>query len=113
MGAAEGLAVLEKKSGTFRGESEGLLHAGKWNELYLWNKAKQNTANCRKTPKTCRIIEGIPHAATCTRGQVKFSVMTGKTHIWPHVGITNSRIRLHLALQVPAGRYLLRAGSSK
>ncbi|CAB1341088.1 unnamed protein product [Coregonus sp. 'balchen'] len=33
--------------------------------------------------------------------QIKFSVMQSGTHVWPHTGPTNCRLRMHLGLVVP------------
>uniref|UniRef100_A0A3B4A4F8 Aspartyl/asparaginy/proline hydroxylase domain-containing protein n=1 Tax=Periophthalmus magnuspinnatus TaxID=409849 RepID=A0A3B4A4F8_9GOBI len=33
--------------------------------------------------------------------QIKFSVMHPGTHVWPHTGPTNCRLRLHLGLVIP------------
>lgn len=59
--------------------------------------------NCKKTPVTCQLIEELSAARSCRRGQVKFSIMEGGTHVWPHCGPTNCRLRAHLGLVVPPG----------
>lgn len=33
--------------------------------------------------------------------QIKFSVMQPGTHVWPHTGPTNCRLRMHLGLVIP------------
>ena len=42
-------------------------------------------------------------AAECSHGQVKFSVIYPGTHVHPHSGPTNCRLRAHLGLSVPPG----------
>jgi hypothetical protein len=37
----------------------------------------------------------------------RLSALQGATHIWPHCGPTNARIRLHVPLAVPPGDYTL------
>uniref|UniRef100_A0A3Q0SQL3 Aspartyl/asparaginy/proline hydroxylase domain-containing protein n=1 Tax=Amphilophus citrinellus TaxID=61819 RepID=A0A3Q0SQL3_AMPCI len=32
---------------------------------------------------------------------IKFSVMQPGTHVWPHTGPTNCRLRMHLGLVIP------------
>lgn len=59
--------------------------------------------NCEQTPFTCRLIEDFSPASGCRRGQTKFSVMEGRTHVWPHCGPTNCRLRAHLGLVIPNG----------
>jgi aspartate beta-hydroxylase len=63
-------------------------------------------ANCGKAPFTCQLISEFPAARDCHRGQVKFSVMHAGTHVWPHCGPTNCRLRSHLGLVVPLGTYI-------
>ena len=41
--------------------------------------------------------------------QIKFSVMYPGTHVWPHTGPTNCRLRAHLGLVVPKNVFI-RAG---
>ena len=64
---------------------------------------RKHEENCQKTPQTCALIDQIPDARGCRRGQVKFSVMHPGVHVWPHCGPTNCRIRAHLGLVVPEG----------
>lgn len=35
--------------------------------------------------------------------QVKFSIMEPNSHVWPHCGPTNCRLRAHLGLVIPEG----------
>lgn len=99
---AEGLNVLSKK-GYFRDESENLRKQGDWKQFELYHQGQQNRKNCLKAPITCSLIAQFPAARECRRGQVKFSVMHPGTHVWPHCGPTNCRIRAHLGLVVPTG----------
>lgn len=63
-------------------------------------------SNCAKAPFTCQLISEFPAARDCRRGQAKFSVMHAGTHVWPHCGPTNCRLRSHLGLIVPQGTYI-------
>lgn len=101
----EGSLVLEKAK-TFVNESENLRRIGDWRQFELYARGKRNIANCKSTPLTCDLIEKFPAAAECKRGQVKFSVMLPNTHVWPHTGPTNCRLRAHLGLKVPSGTLL-------
>ena len=64
------------------------------------------TANCLRAPFTCKLISEFPAARDCRRGQAKFSVMQAGTHVWPHCGPTNCRLRSHLGLVVPHGTFI-------
>lgn len=33
--------------------------------------------------------------------QIKYSIMHPGTHVWPHTGPTNCRLRMHLGLVIP------------
>lgn len=97
----EGLGVLDQKSGGFIPEEENLRQQGDWKQFTLYQRGRKNTAACRKTPRTCAIVDSITDAASCKRGQIKYSVMLPGTHVWPHTGPTNCRLRLHLGLVIP------------
>lgn len=94
----EGLSVLSKE-GYFTNESENLRDFGDWKQFELFARGQKNSKNCERTPYTCKLIETFPAARFCKRGQVKFSVMHPGTHVWPHCGPTNCRLRAHLGLK--------------
>ena len=97
----EALTVLDAKTGGFINETENLKDTGFWAQYDLFVQGRKNVENCAKTPLTCSLIESIPEIATNRRGQVKFSVMKSGTHVHPHSGPTNCRLRAHLGLQIP------------
>ncbi|KAI8128539.1 Aspartyl/asparaginyl beta-hydroxylase [Lucilia cuprina] len=99
---AEGLNVLSK-IGYYMNESENLKNKGDWKQFELYARGEQRRENCLQAPITCSLIEQFPAARGCRRGQVKFSVMHPGTHIWPHCGPSNCRLRAHLGLVVPSG----------
>ena len=99
----EGLSVLDLKTGGFMLEEEGLREKGDWHQFTLYSRGRKDEVNCKRTPQTCAIVDSFPEAAGCTRGQVKFSVMHPGVHVWPHVGPTNCRLRMHLGLKIPDG----------
>lgn len=66
----EGLAVLDQKSGGFIPEEENLRQQGDWKQFTLYQRGRKNTAACRRTPRTCAIVDSIADAASCKRGQV-------------------------------------------
>lgn len=101
----EGLSVLNDK-GHFTDEAENLRDVGDWKQFDLFARGRKIAAHCAKTPFTCKIIETFPAARFCKRGQVKFSVMHPGTHVWPHCGPTNCRIRAHLGLKVPEKTFI-------
>lgn len=94
----EGLRLLSG-DGYFTDEAENLRDTGIWKQFELFARGKKNDDNCKRTPFTCKLIEMFPSARFCKRGQVKFSVMHPNTHVWPHCGPTNCRLRAHLGLK--------------
>lgn len=97
----EGLSIMDQKTGGFIPEEENLRERGDWRQFTIYQQGRKLSANCRKTPKTCEIMDTIPESIGCRRGQVKFSVMHPGTHVWPHTGPTNCRLRAHLGLVIP------------
>ncbi|KAK3088658.1 hypothetical protein FSP39_022013 [Pinctada imbricata] len=99
----EGMKQLDTKTGSFVPEEENLREKGDWKQFTLYARGKKVEKNCARVPKVCDLIDKIPDAKGCTRGQVKYSVMHPGVHVWPHCGPTNCRIRAHLGLKVPPG----------
>jgi ornithine lipid ester-linked acyl 2-hydroxylase len=63
--------------------------------LLFWNLRMHK--NCRRCPKTARILESIPNL---TAGSL--SVLEPGSNINPHQGDTDAIIRCHLGLSIPA-----------
>lgn len=101
----EGMKLLNAE-GNFKDEAENLRDTGDWKQFELFARGNRVPNNCAKAPITCKTVEQFAAARTCKRGQVKFSVMHPGTHVWPHCGPTNCRVRAHLGLKVPSGTFL-------
>ncbi|XP_067409811.1 aspartyl/asparaginyl beta-hydroxylase isoform X5 [Emydura macquarii macquarii] len=97
----EGLAVMDKGKGLFLPEDENLREKGDWSQFTLWQQGRKNENACKGVPKTCALLERFPETTGCRRGQIKYSVMHPGTHVWPHTGPTNCRLRMHLGLVIP------------
>ncbi|XP_044032038.1 aspartyl/asparaginyl beta-hydroxylase isoform X8 [Siniperca chuatsi] len=97
----EALAVMDQNTGSFIPEEENLREKGEWGQYTLWQQGKKAGNACQGVPKTCSLLERYPEATGCKRGQIKFSVMQPGTHVWPHTGPTNCRLRMHLGLVIP------------
>ncbi|PKK33801.1 aspartate beta-hydroxylase, transcript variant X1 [Columba livia] len=97
----EGLAVMDKKRNLFLPEDENLREKGDWSQFTLWQQGRKNENACKSVPKTCALLERFPEATGCRRGQIKYSIMHPGTHVWPHTGPTNCRLRMHLGLVIP------------
>lgn len=97
----EALAVMDQNTGLFVPEEENLREKGEWGQYTLWQQGKKVGNSCQGVPKTCSLLERYSEATGCKRGQIKFSVMHPGTHVWPHTGPTNCRLRMHLGLVIP------------
>ncbi|XP_060099699.1 aspartyl/asparaginyl beta-hydroxylase-like isoform X2 [Heteronotia binoei] len=97
----EGLAMMDKGKGLFLPEDENLREKGDWSQFTLWQQGRKNDNACKSVPKTCGLLERFPETTGCRRGQIKYSVMHPGTHVWPHTGPTNCRLRMHLGLVIP------------
>ncbi|KAI5635738.1 aspartyl/Asparaginyl beta-hydroxylase domain-containing protein [Phthorimaea operculella] len=67
-------------------------------QMDLFVRGQEIPGRCAVAPVTCSVVKSEIAAAGCRRGQVKFSVMAAGTHVRPHVGPTNCRLRMHLGL---------------
>ncbi|XP_025030526.1 aspartyl/asparaginyl beta-hydroxylase isoform X2 [Python bivittatus] len=97
----EGLAVMDRSKGLFLPEDENLREKGDWSQFTLWQQGRKNENACNSVPKTCALLERFSETTGCRRGQIKYSVMHPGTHVWPHTGPTNCRLRMHLGLVIP------------
>ncbi|XP_032078465.1 aspartyl/asparaginyl beta-hydroxylase isoform X2 [Thamnophis elegans] len=97
----EGLSVMDRSKGLFLPEDENLREKGDWSQFTLWQQGRKNENACNSVPKSCALLERFTEATGCRRGQIKYSVMHPGTHVWPHTGPTNCRLRMHLGLVIP------------
>ncbi|XP_036914510.1 aspartyl/asparaginyl beta-hydroxylase isoform X4 [Sturnira hondurensis] len=97
----EGVAVMDKTKGLFLPEDENLREKGDWSQFTLWQQGRKNENACKGAPKTCSLLDKFPETTGCRRGQIKYSIMHPGTHVWPHTGPTNCRLRMHLGLVIP------------
>jgi aspartyl/asparaginyl beta-hydroxylase (cupin superfamily) len=69
---------------------------GRWNVFYLYYGGRLVRRNADRCPKTLSTLAKVPGAGAA--GEVYFSIMVPGTHLRPHCGSTNARIRCHLCL---------------
>jgi Aspartyl/Asparaginyl beta-hydroxylase len=81
-------------------DNASLTDRGRWTGMFLYAaKGVRNEELCRLCPNTARIVESLP---LCTNfGFVMFSGLEPHTHIRPHSGSSNLRLRHHLGIDVP------------
>ena len=95
----EAIQALKRK--LYINQSEMIRDTGEWKVFPLYNVGKRIDQNCMHAPVTCNLIQEVPHIAQNRQGIVKFSAMASGTHVFPHSGPSNCRLRVHLGLDVP------------
>jgi len=94
------LAVSKQRlAGGWAVEGAGLHSGSSWLQLPLLVDGRPTHA-CLLYPTACRALLAIP-GLQVRKGQVKLSVMAPGTHVRPHAGPSNARLRMHCALLVP------------
>jgi aspartyl/asparaginyl beta-hydroxylase (cupin superfamily) len=68
-----------------------------WKNLYFYNFGWQKHKNCDRYPKTHALLKSIPNLVF---GGI--TVLKPKSKVLPHNGETNTTIRCHLGLKIPA-----------
>ena len=98
-------ATIKRELGLVRAslvpQPQGLADRGQWDIFYFYYRGKRVMANCRRCPETARVVDSIP--GLTNTGLVYFSVLTPGSHIRPHCGPINTRLRCHLGVEVPSG----------
>ncbi|XP_032528506.2 aspartyl/asparaginyl beta-hydroxylase isoform X3 [Danaus plexippus] len=87
-------------------EKEGLKERGEWSQMDIMVRGREIPGRCARAPVTCSVVKTEAAASSCKRGQVKFSMMAAGTHVRPHVGPTNCRLRMHLGLSNTKNTYI-------
>jgi Aspartyl/Asparaginyl beta-hydroxylase/Domain of unknown function (DUF6817) len=101
--------LLSLDPARFQSESERIGRSGEWDVIFLYERGRRHDAVCAACPVTTRGIEGSETVRTLA-GLIYVSRMRGGTHIAPHRGPTNLRLRCHLGIAVPAGDCAIRVG---
>ncbi|MPC37841.1 Aspartate beta-hydroxylase domain-containing protein 2 [Portunus trituberculatus] len=100
------------QSGDTTGWKNNSILEGHWCIFPFVDQGKINTSNCHSCPRVAEIILGCLPAMMndCVFGNAAFSILYPDSHITPHQGPTNLRLRCHLGIKVPNGCWLEVAG---
>lgn len=101
--------ILALEPSRFHRESERIERSGDWDVAFFYERGRRHDEVCDACPVTTRGIEEYPAIRTVI-GLIYASRMRGSTHIRPHRGPTNLRVRCHLGIKVPAGDCAIRVG---
>ncbi len=76
----------------------------RWSAYFLWNQSEPNPGHIARCPTTARVLETAPRCRVQARAPTAyFSILDANTKIPAHVGVTNTRVTVHLPLIVPPG----------
>ena len=75
--------------------------SGEWKDYTLIKNGKRIEEHCEQCPNTVAAVLAVPGASTVKLGSVYFSCLMPGTHLRPHCGPTNGRLRAHLGCIVP------------
>ena len=101
--------ILAVDPSTFQPESERIRRSGDWDVAFFYERGRRRDELCDACPVTTCGIESYPAIRTLV-GLIYVSRMRGGTHIEPHRGPTNLRVRCHLGIKVPEGDCAIRVG---
>jgi aspartate beta-hydroxylase len=101
--------ILALAGTRFHRESEPIGRTGDWDVAFLYERGRRHDDACDACPTTTHGIEAYPTIRSAA-GLIYVSRMRPMTHINPHRGPTNLRLRCHLAIRVPAGDCAIRVG---
>jgi hypothetical protein len=81
----------------FQYEAAGLHDDQSWSIFLLGRNGQLDEGKCADAPATCSLVRAAP-LTSVRDGQVKFSVLSPGSHILPHAGPSNARLRMHCTL---------------
>ncbi len=86
------------------------MERGSWDVFLFYERSRKHEEHCERCPTITRIIEASNTVRT-QAGLLYVSKLSPGTHIRPHRGPTNQRLRCHLGIRIPEGDCGLRVGS--
>lgn len=101
--------LLALEPARFQRETERIGRTGDWDVAFFYERGRRREEVCEACPVTTRGVETMPAMRTAG-GLIYASRMRPGTHIQPHRGPTNLRLRCHLGITVPDGDCALRVG---
>lgn len=99
----EVLRVTGEGEKGFNTVEETSIYKGDWKQIRLYDHGQAVPAALQALPVTTGVIAKIPEAAQMTGGSAVISRLAPGTHVTPHCGPTNARLRLHMGIKVPEG----------
>jgi hypothetical protein len=78
-------------------QTEGIHEGGGWSEIHLIKGGRAVHGAETRFPRTMRLL----HASQIEFINARFSALHRGTHITPHCGVSNAKLRAHVAVRVP------------
>ncbi len=74
----------------------------RWSSYFFWQEGRPYPENIARCPKTVAALDAWPRCDLPRTGPTAmFSLLSPKTRIPPHTGVTNARLVVHIPLIVP------------
>jgi aspartate beta-hydroxylase len=102
--------IVRLTGDNFQPESERIARKGTWEVAFFYERGKINVQNCALCPTIATIV-GQYETMRTVSGLIYVSRLKAGTHIAPHSGPTNLRVRCHLGISIPDGDCGLRVGN--
>jgi aspartate beta-hydroxylase len=102
--------ILSLSPSSFHREAERIQRSGDWDVAFFYERGRRRHELCEACPVTTRGLEAYGAISTLA-GLAYASRMRPGTHIQPHRGPTNLRVRCHLGIVVPDGDCAIRVGA--
>jgi Aspartyl/Asparaginyl beta-hydroxylase len=81
-------------------DNASLMSSGRWTGMFLYQaRGVRNEELARLCPRTTAVVDELPLCRNF--GFVMFSGMEPGSHVEPHTGSSNLRLRVHLGVDVP------------
>jgi aspartyl/asparaginyl beta-hydroxylase (cupin superfamily) len=90
--------VKDAVTSGFSPVEEPLVGAGRWDQVVFYEGGQRFDQAHDLFPVTSSVIEGLPEEARAA-GVIMLSWLHPNSHIVPHCGHTNARLRIHLAIK--------------
>ena len=78
-------------------QTEGIHEGGGWSEIHLIKGGRAVHGAETRFPRTMRLLQ----ASQIEFINARFSALRPQTHITPHCGVSNAKLRAHVAVRVP------------
>ncbi len=95
-----------KRNGAFHTVWPDFTERGEWAALWLRLYGHEYDANAALAPRTVEALDVVSGLA----GWMGFSAMAPHTHVAPHCGVTNAKLRCHVPLELVPGESRMRVG---